>query len=84
MPLIRKNESEGPLRARQIGELTMIPVYLGGGLLIGFWMGGWCDDKFGTEPRIRVVLMILGALTGMRESWRIVRQISASEDKKSK
>lgn len=70
--------------ARQVGELTMIPVYLAGGVAIGFWAGGWLDGKFGTEPRIRVVLMLLGAAVGMRESWRIVRQISAAENKDAK
>ena len=80
MPLIKKNDSEGPRRARQVGELTMIPIYLVGGVLIGFWFGGWCDAKFGTAPYAKVVLMLLGALGGMRESWRIVRQISASEN----
>lgn len=59
----------------------MIPFYLVGGVGVGFWMGGWFDAKFGTEPRIRVVLMILGAFAGMRSSWQIIRRISASEDK---
>lgn len=79
--MIKKNDSETPERARQIGELTMIPFYLAGGVGVGFWLGGWCDKKFGTEPYIRVILMLLGALTGMRESWRIIRQISESENK---
>ncbi len=72
------------MRARQVGELTMIPFYLAGGLLVGYWMGGWCDSKFGTAPYIRVALMVLGMLSAMRESWRMIRQISETEGPSSK
>ena len=42
-------------------------------------MGGWADHRLDTQPYLRVILMLLGAITGMRETWRIIRQISATE-----
>ena len=79
MPLIKKNDSKTPLRFRQIGELTMVPFYLAGGPLVGWWIGGWTDQKFGTGPYLRAGLMVLGLLAGARETWRIVRQVSENE-----
>lgn len=62
----------------------MIPFYLAGGIGVGFWMGGWIDRRLDTEPYLRVILMMLGAFAGMRETWRIIRRISKSEDARSK
>jgi len=77
--LTKKNNSYVYSKARQIGELTMIPFYLMGGLLLGFWMGGWIDQRFDTDPYLRAVFMVLGLISGARESWRIVRQFAESE-----
>jgi ATP synthase protein I len=78
-PLIKKKDPDTAFRARQIGELTMIPIYLVGGPLIGFAMGSWIDKKFGSAPYGQVVLIILGLMAAAREAWRIIRQISDSE-----
>lgn len=67
------------LKTRQIAELTMIPFYLVGGPLVGFWIGGWIDQYFATNPYFRAVFIILGVISGMRESWRIVRQVSENQ-----
>jgi len=77
--LIKKKDPDTAFRARQIGELTMIPIYLVGGPLIGFAIGSWIDKKFGSEPYAQAVFIILGLVTAMRETWRIIRQASDSE-----
>ncbi len=57
----------------------MIPMYLAGGPLIGYWMGTWLNNKFGTGPYVRAGLMVLGLIAAGREAWRIIREISSSD-----
>ncbi len=78
-PLIKKKDPDTAFRARQIGELTLIPIYLVGGPLIGFVMGSWIDKKFGSEPYAQAAFIILGLVTSMREVWRIIRQAAGIE-----
>jgi len=66
-------------KARQVAELTMIPFYLVGGPLVGFWIGGWIDQRFATTPHFKTIFVILGAISGMRESWRAVSQMSKEQ-----
>ncbi|CAK0750308.1 ATP synthase protein I [Gammaproteobacteria bacterium] len=58
----------------------MIPFYIGGGLLLGFWMGGWADRWLGTTPYLSAVFMVLGLISGGRESWQIANRFAKSQD----
>jgi F0F1-type ATP synthase assembly protein I len=82
--LTEKNDTNSFLTARQIGELSMIPFYLVGGPLVGLWMGGWLDRYFHAAPYFRGGFIVLGLMSGMRESWQVIRQISESQSKSEK
>lgn len=69
-------------KAIQIAEITTIPFYLVGGPLVGFWIGGLIDQNFGTT-QFRTIFIIVGAFTGMRESWRIIRTIAERQENKN-
>lgn len=71
------------LKAIQVAELATIPFYLVGGPLVGFWIGGWIDGYFVTSPNFRIICIILGAFSGMRETWRVIRQVAESLEKEN-
>lgn len=71
----RKDESEFFLRARQVGILTSIPFILLLGPLIGFFLGGWIDRKFGWAPYGTAVLIGLGFAAAVRETVRMIRDV---------
>jgi len=68
------------LKVRQVCELTMTPFYLVGGVVVGYWIGGWIDQQFRIAPYFQVSFMVLGLFSGMWESWRVIYRFSESQN----
>ncbi len=59
---------------RDIGILTMIPMVLVAGLIVGYLFGSWVDKTFGLNPWGKVVLSVLGIIAGVKQTIRLIRE----------
>lgn len=57
---------------RQLGVFLTIPFVLAVPPVLGWLLGGWIDQFFGTEPIFMYVLILLGIVAGFREVYRII------------
>ena len=79
-------ESKKPKKAkkrselRQIGLLGTIPMLMATGPLIGFFIGRWLDEKFGTEPYLLLVLLAMGFGAAVRETIKIIKQANRENE----
>ncbi len=65
---------------RQVGLLGTIPMLLATGPLIGYFIGRWLDDKFGTEPYLLIVLLLLGFGASLKEIIKIIKQANRENE----
>lgn len=65
---------------RPIGLLTAIPFVLLFGPLIGYFIGDWLDKRFGTEPWLMTIFIVLGFVAAGREVWGLIRRASRETD----
>ena len=60
---------------------------LGVGFSLGFWIGGgaflghWLDGKFGTDPELTLVFLLLGLGLGSYDAYRRLRDVVTSLNK---
>ncbi|MCK5124784.1 MAG: AtpZ/AtpI family protein [candidate division Zixibacteria bacterium] len=53
------------------------------GPLLGFFGGNWLDEKFGTEPYLMIILILVGLLASGKETYKLLKQLTDdSEDSK--
>ncbi|HEX9751564.1 MAG TPA: AtpZ/AtpI family protein [candidate division Zixibacteria bacterium] len=74
----RPNSSETGRWLRPIGLLTAIPFVLLVGPLIGYYLGDWLDRRYGTEPWLMVIFIVLGFTASGREVYKLIK--SAARD----
>ena len=70
---------------RQVGLLATIPAILLVAPGIGFLIGRWADEKFGTDPYLLIVGILLGFGAAGVEVYKLARkseQIEREDDKK--
>jgi F0F1-type ATP synthase assembly protein I len=72
-----KNDEKSRL-IRQIGLLTIIPILLAVGPLVGMFLGNLLDEWLGTEPYLMWVLIAMGFIASGKEVFRLIKK--ASED----
>jgi len=65
---------------RQLSLVGVIPAIMAVGPLIGYFVGRWLDNKFGTSPYLMWVLIFFGLVAAGKEVYRIVKQISDETD----
>lgn len=65
---------------RPIGLLTAIPFVLLFGPLIGYFIGDWLDKRFGTEPWLMTIFIVMGFVAAGREVWGLIRRASRDTD----
>ena len=66
--------------ARQMGIAVTIPMTLLAGPLVGWFAGSWLDGKFGTKPWFLVILLALGTIAGVRQTIKMIKDISRDDD----
>ena len=74
----RKDE---PSALRSAGLLLAIPTLLIVSPMVGFFVGGWVDRRFGTSPWIGIVGLVLGFVTAGRETYKIYRRYLDEEER---
>ena len=74
--VVEKDNKEKIKLYRQLSLIGIIPAMMAVGPLIGFFIGKWLDGKFGTEPYLMWVLILLGMVAAGKEVYNIVKRIS--------
>ena len=69
---------------RTAGLLLAIPTLLIVSPLVGFFLGGWLDRRFGTSPWLGIIGLILGFAAAGRETYRIYRRYLAEEERQKR
>lgn len=72
----RSRGEETGRRMRSIGILTAIPFVMLFGPLLGYFAGDWLDKKFGTEPWLMLLMLVLGFVAAGREVWTLIQRAS--------
>jgi len=65
---------------RQLALLSVIPAMMVVAPLVGFFIGDWADGKFGTEPFLAILGLILGFASAGREIFKVIKRVSRSKD----
>lgn len=80
MALLSPGKKDGSSRDfRQISLLAAVPALLVAGPLVGFLAGQWLDGKFGTDPILMIIGVILGFGAAGVEIYGLVKKSSAME-----
>ncbi len=67
----------------QIGLLAAVPALLIAGPLIGFFIGRWADKRFGTDPYLLILGVVLGFAAAGVEIYGLVKKSQEMEDDKN-
>jgi F0F1-type ATP synthase assembly protein I len=51
-----------------------------GGPVLGYFIGTWLDELFGTSPYLLIVLLIFGLVASFRETIKLVKQLAQVTD----
>ena len=65
---------------RQLALLSVIPALMVVAPLVGFFIGSWADEKFGTEPFLTILGLILGFASAGKEIYRVIKRVTQSKD----
>ena len=65
---------------RQLALLSVVPAMLIVAPFVGFFIGSWADGKFGTEPFLTILGLLLGFLSAGKEIHRLIKRASRSKD----
>jgi len=66
----------------QMGLLTAVPAILMVAPLVGYFAGSWADRRFGTEPFLLILGLVLGFSAAGREIYRLVKKAQALDEEK--
>ena len=74
----RKDDDQSGLRSASL--LLAIPTLMLVNPLVGFFLGKFADQKFGTKPWLSMVGLVLGFISAGREIYFIIRRVQAEEE----
>jgi ATP synthase protein I len=57
-----------------------VPTLLAASILVGFFIGRWADSRFGTEPYLLILGLVLGMAAAGRELYRLIKKVQALEE----
>ena len=69
-----KKDPYRPLRAA--GVLGGLGFLLVATTMLGYWVGHWFDRRWGTDPWLSVVGLLLGVAAGLVEMVRLINRYS--------
>ncbi len=68
---------------RSAGRASSIGIELAAGTLMGLGGGWWLDKKFGTDPYLTLLGLIIGAMAGFKALLQVAKQLQ-EEEKRSR
>lgn len=69
-----KSPKDGRRNLRAIGLLGVIPMLIGVGPMIGYFIGDWLDNKFGTGPYLMILFIAIGFGAAVKETIKIIKE----------
>jgi len=57
-----------------IATFITLPFVLAVPPIMGWWIGTWLDEQFGTTPWLMYSMLVAGIVAGIREFYRIVKK----------
>lgn len=66
--------------AKGVYILSSAGIQLVVSILIGFGMGLWLDRWLGTEPWLMILFILLGAVSGFLNIFRILKKAGVTDD----
>lgn len=83
MNLRKPDSNRGPDRyLQQVGLLAVIPALLLVAPGIGYLAGKWADDKFGTDPYLVILGIVLGFGAAGVEIYKLAKKSESLEREK--
>lgn len=82
-----ESRSPGKKKGGKYGSASLylaVPTLLAASILIGFFLGRWADEYFGTEPYLVLIGLVLGMATAGRELYRLVKKAQAMDEAEKK
>ena len=77
---LKRPKKKGNDNLRQIGLLGTIPFLIGVGPMIGYFLGDWLDNKFGTSPFLLIIFIGLGIAAAVKETIKIIKQANRDQE----
>ena len=65
---------------KRVGTLVTIPMMLAVSPMVGGAIGWAADRLFGTRPLFTLVFLLIGFVSGIRETWSLIRKASSEEE----
>ena len=62
--------------ARSMAQYSSLLVALPASVLGGYWLGSWLDDMWDTKPVFGMSLLLVGAVVGFYQMYRIISKTS--------
>lgn len=76
--LFNPKPKDKPVRdLRQISLLATVPAIMFAAPVVGFFVGRWADERFGTEPYLLIVGVIFGFIAAGIETYSLIKKSSA-------
>jgi len=72
---------EGRKQIQALGSVGNVGIELAVSICVGYFGGGWLDDKLGTEPWLRWVGLGFGIAAGFRSLYRLARKYQDQLDR---
>jgi ATP synthase protein I len=79
-----RSRKASPQRVRQVyqaASASSVGLELGLAVVIGWAIGHWLDGKFGTDPLLMIVFLLLGIAAGFKGVLRVAQQVKRDEAK---
>lgn len=61
----------------QIALLGAVPAIMVAAPAVGYFLGWWLDERFDTDPALKITGVILGFVAAGREIYRLVKRVQA-------
>ncbi len=79
---MKSPEKRSGVKYGAAGLYLAVPGILLAAPTIGFFIGDWADGKFGTEPYLMIVGLVLGFVAAAREIFNLLKKAQAIEEEK--
>jgi ATP synthase protein I len=66
--------NQGRKQLAALGGVGLIGIEMGVSVAVGYLGGSWLDSKFGTDPWLSAVGLVLGIIAGFRSLYRLTQR----------
>jgi ATP synthase protein I len=56
---------------KSLGLIMSAGMTMAASVLIGYFLGSWLDERFGTKPWLTLVMFLLGAAAGLKSLYNL-------------